>query len=104
MVSVILLVTAAVMSPFLVTFNTQLFAQGENILAQNDGFLLDIEDSTIKDQINGSIQAARQSSADNVSILATLYQYAWLIILFITFVILFLVARRNVEIRGGGIV
>jgi predicted PurR-regulated permease PerM len=103
--SVILIILAGLFSPMLVNFSTIITESGEGILIDAQPSIDNIQDDEIRNQINSSLTGAIQSSADNISILAGFYQYAWVIILIVSGIIIFLFARLLVETGGrGGIV
>jgi predicted PurR-regulated permease PerM len=103
--SVILIILAALFSPMLVNFSTSTLTMGEQLIIDAQPSLDEIQNEEIRNQINQSLTGARQSSADNISILAGFYQYAWIIILLVSGLIIFLFARLLVETGGrGGIV
>jgi predicted PurR-regulated permease PerM len=103
--SVILIILAGLFSPMLVNFSTIITESGDGIMRDAQPSLDNIENVEIRNQINQSLNSAIQSSADNISILAGFYQYAWVIILIVSGIIIFLFARLLVETGGrGGIV
>jgi predicted PurR-regulated permease PerM len=103
--SVILIILAGLFSPMLVSFSTIITQSGEDILIDSQPSIENIQNEEIRNQINQSLTGAIQSSADNISILSAFYQYAWIIILIVSAIIIFLFARLLVETGGrGGIV
>ncbi len=103
--SVILIILAGLFSPMLVSFSTIIIESGEGILIDSQPSIDNIQNEEIRNQLNTSLNTAIQSSADNVSILASFYAYAWIIILIVSAIIVFLFARMLVETGGrGGIV
>jgi hypothetical protein len=100
--SVILIILAGLFSPMLVNFSTIITESGEGILIDAQPSIDNIQDDEIRNQINSSLTGAIQSSADNISILAGFYRYAWVIILIVSGIIIFLFARLLVETGGRG--
>lgn len=102
MFAVVLTLIAALFVPMSINFTTQMFAAGDNIINQTSYVLNGISDSAMKNQINQSIQNAQQATADNVSITSALYQYAWIFIILVLFLVIFVATRRQVETGGFG--
>lgn len=101
-VMIFLIILVAFVAPFGIKMSTAGFQAGEVLINSSVLDLANIEDSTMRDEINQSITSARQSTSDNIETMSNIYQYGWLIILIITLIIIILLARRNVQIGGIG--
>lgn len=99
--AMVILIIAAVMSPLGVLFNVEMFKAGEKIMNQSQESLNDIQDATIRNQINASITSAKNAQVENITVLSDFFQYAWVIVIGLTGLILFLFSRRIVETTGG---
>lgn len=100
-VSIIMIVLFAFAIPLILATNIGLYGAGDDIMDKID--LGTINDAGIRTAINDSLTTARASTADNVSILSSFFQYSWLIIIVILGLIMFLYSRRIIETQVGGI-
>lgn len=100
-VGTILLVLFAFAIPMMMAMNVGLYAAGDNIIGNID--VSQINDVGIRTAINNSLNTASQSTADNVSILSSFFQYSWFIVIAILSLMLFLKSREMVETNAGGI-
>lgn len=100
--SVVLIILAGLFTPMLVQFSTFTLTMGDNLIVDTKPTLENINNTAIRNQINASLQGAEQASADNISILAGFYQYAWVILIIVTGLIIFLLTRVLVETGGRG--
>lgn len=83
--------------PMAIDVNTEAYMAGETMLSNLN--VSAIQDATVKESLNNSIQQAKDSTVENVSVMSTFYQYSWLIaILVITFA-LYMLTRSNVEMQ-----
>ena len=98
-ISIVLIFLFAVGIPFLMAWNTQMYAAGEQIMSDSSiqSAIDSISDATMKAEIEGIFTVAKSSTADNVSILGFFYQYGWIIIIIITCLMLFMKTRVLVE-------
>jgi len=100
----VLLTLAAIFAPIGVRFNTEMYKAGENILLQANSSIQDINDTVVKNQIEGIIDSAVTASTTNIEVNADIFQYSWVIFLVLGGIIVFLSARRLVEVGGGGFI
>ena len=56
------------------------------------------------EQINTNIEDALGASQENIEIAANMYQYSWVFILGLTFLLMFIYTRALVEVGGGGMI
>jgi len=98
--ALIIVLIGAVAAPVLTDITVKMFAAGDDIMAMTQDGLNDINDTTIRDQINASLQSARGAQQDNIDVTTSLYKYAWIGIVGILFLGMFLLTRRSVETQG----
>lgn len=96
-----IVVITGVVAPMGVEFNTKMLEAGEDIMIQTRGDISDIEDDTLRNNINASITAAVDAADNNIDVNAALFQYGWIIVLIATALILFLLTRIRVQYSGG---
>lgn len=101
---VVIVTIAAVMAPFGVRFNTELFTAGEKMIVKANETAALIQDDDVRAHYFGVFNRATEATNDNVEILGGLFQYAWVIVLVLTALVGFLFTRRLVEFGGGGFV
>lgn len=90
LMSILLLFLFGFSVPVLIEFNTQIYTAGEDVLNS-------INTSTLPNVVNESIQSAKQSTTNQISVLSFFFQYGWVIILIIILFILFMRSRTIVE-------
>lgn len=85
--------------PLMINVNSHFFEAGQNIIDSGISDF-DISDSEVEEAITGTMSDASDSTADQISILATFYQYAWIIIIAVIAFVIFIVARSTVEVNS----
>lgn len=101
--AVIIIVLAAILAPMGVMFNSQMYEVGEQLLIDSNGTINQINDATVRGQIQTSLSSAIDSQQNNIEVNAAIFQYGWVFVIIITALVLFIFARRLIEV-GGGIV
>lgn len=102
-----LILTITVVSIFAAVgtrFNTELYLAGEDILNDTLPSINDIEDDTIRQQINASVLNARDSASNNIEVNAFIFQYGWVAVALLVTASVLLLTRRVVNLGGGGVV
>lgn len=102
--AIIIITIAAVLAPMGVRFNAAMYAAGEDILEDSKADIDSISDNSIRAQVNDTIYAALNAGANNIEVNAQIFQYSWVIVLILTVVVVFLNARRLVEVGAGGFI
>ena len=97
MVSIILLFLFAVAIPFMQTFNIEAYAMGEDILESSQPAIDSIDNTEVRESIQGMIDSQLESTANQVDILGVFFQYGWLIIILVVLLIIFMASRETVE-------
>lgn len=103
-ISVVLVLLAAIVSPLGAKISTIFFTAGQNMLDSNGAFLEQINDDTIRDELNQTFISASASAQNNIDVLSAIYKYAWIIITLIVGLVLFLFSRMQVERTQQGYV
>ena len=98
--AVILLILFAFGIPLAININTQLYTVGDELIAESSDTIANIQNETIRQQMQDALNSAQQSTADQVELLAWFYQYAWVWILIVIALTIFVYARRSVEYGG----
>ena len=104
---IFIILLSAIFGLMMALFNTEFYKAGENIILQTNESLQDIQDPTIKANVQGMINSAQAASVNNIEVGTDLYRYGWVLLLVLTAVIIYLSARQNIEvgrIGGGGFV
>lgn len=98
-ISITLIFLFAVGIPFMIAWNTEMYAAGERIMSSSNiqATIDSIQDASIKAEIEDVFTEAKSSTSTNVSILGFFYQYGWIIIIIITCLMLFMKTRVLVE-------
>jgi len=100
-VSILIITITAVLAPFGVLFNTEMYRAGEGILVQANGSISAIGDDDVRASIQGAINSAFAAQENNITVNANIYQYAWVPTLILSMLIIFMFSRQLVESRGG---
>jgi len=88
----------AIATPMLITINAEFYAAGQDMIDQAS-VLMDIEDDDVASAVADTLDDASQSTADQISILAALYQYSWIIIITVIALVIYIIARSTVEVN-----
>lgn len=93
----ILLTVFVFITPVLIEFNAEMYAAGEEILLDANATANEFQNQDIKAQFQDALGSAQQSIPTQVSILAAFFQYAWIIILIVVLMVLYMLTRETVE-------
>ena len=96
------IVIASIFAAVGTRFNTELYLASEDILNQTVPSIEEIQDDTIRAQINRTVLDARDASANNIEVNAAIFQYGWIAVVLLTVISLVLLTRRVVNVGGGG--
>lgn len=98
-VAVIIIVIAGVLAPMGVLFNVELFKAGEGILNRSNASISGISDANVKAEWGQMVDSAVAAADTNVEVNTALFKYAWLLVVVLTGLVLFLFTRRLVEFQ-----
>ena len=101
-VAIIILLVTAVTAPVGVLLNTKFYAAGEDILLKANNSISDINDANVRTQIYDMIDNSFDAQENNIEVNNALFQYAWVPMVILTMLIIFLSSRALVETRQGG--
>lgn len=90
--------------PFLTSFTTDLYVAGETIIIDAQDELGNIQNATIRSQIQDNLQNMQAATQENINYMAFFYQYSWVFIILIVTFTLFMIARSIVETKGFNVV
>lgn len=99
--AVIIILLAAILAPLGVQFNSQMYETGEEILLDANETIKNIDDSTVRGQIQTSLSNAIDAQQNNIEVNAAIFQYGWVFVVILTGLVLFIYARRLIEVGGG---
>ena len=104
-VSVITIFLFAFASPLLIDYMTHTYNIGQDLLQDAEDQVSQIQDEEIKEDLQTSLEDAQESTAGQIELLSNFYKYAWALIIIVTVLVIFVVARSWVEYeRRGGVV
>jgi hypothetical protein len=101
LLSAILIFFFAVATQVLIMLNVEFMSAGEDILNSSETVLADIDNVGIHDTIQDSIDNAQSGVVDNITVLGFFFQYAYIFIIVIVAMVLFVIARQSVETNIG---
>jgi hypothetical protein len=101
-VAVIVILIAGLVAPIGSLFSIQMFEAGEDILIQANSTADGLSSAGVRDAWKGSLQSAVDATDNNVEVTTGLFKYAWIFIVVISGIIVFLAARFLVEVGRSG--
>lgn len=101
--SIVVIVLATLISPLLTSIATQMFRDGERMYLDNEDVIASIQNEQVRESINHSIQGAANNTQFNIEVLTFSNRYAWVLVTFITALILLILSRRIVETGRGAV-
>lgn len=100
-VAILVITLAAVIAPMGVRFNTVMYEAGEQLLIDSNATLAQINNTEVQTELYGAIDEALDSAQTNIDINTDIFQYGWIVVLILVFLIIFIFTRRTVEVQGG---
>lgn len=100
--SVIIIVITALLAPVGIRFSSEMYAAGEQVLADAQPTLDAINDTTIRNQVNATVASAKSAYSTNVSVSGALYNYSWIFLVIIAFLVVFIATRQLIQVGGAG--
>jgi len=101
LVALFIVFITAIVSPMGVKFSSEAYKIGEDIMLSANSSIQGIQNETIKNEIQGTLNSALGATQDNIDINSALFQYGWIFVLIACALVIFLFARQNVEVGGG---
>ena len=95
--AIILMALFVVTIPLLQTIDSEFYKAAGPLLDKQQANLAYISDANVRQAMQDNIDSQRNSIPNQITILSTFFQYAWIIIIVIIVIVIFLLARRNVE-------
>jgi hypothetical protein len=103
-VAIVIVTIAAVLAPLGVLFNSEMYAAGEYILSQSNESIDAISNEAVKASVQSNIAESLDSAENNININADIFQYGWVAIVFLSFLVVFMFTRQLVEVGAGGFI
>lgn len=103
-IALLIIVITSILAPMGTLFNTKLFTAGEGILQNAQSDVDSINDATIRDSVNESLQAALNAGETNITVNNSIFQWGWVAVLIVFFIMLFILTRRQVEVQQNGFI
>jgi flagellar basal body-associated protein FliL len=100
MIAIVIILLASVFAPMGVMFNTKMYQSGEFMMQKANVTASTISDPTVKAHIQNTIQGATDNIQNNIDINADIFKYSWIIVVGLVAIIIFMYARRIVEVQG----
>ena len=99
--AIVLVIIVAFFAPLGARINTEFYKAGEQIILSANSSISNISNTTIRNEIQGALSNAQLASQNNIEVNASIFQYSWIPILVLGAIVVFLFARRLVEVGGG---
>lgn len=96
-IATIVVIITALIAPLGSDMTQRFYIAGEGIINNSQSSLALIQDSNVKDQLDDIYAGAKANTVTNIEVTSGLYKYAWLIVIILSAVVLFLFTRRLVE-------
>lgn len=102
MTAIIILLITAFFAPLGVQLNTEFYAAGEEILLSANESIAGIQNADVRDRVYSQLDEAFAAQENNINVNADIFQYAWIPMLGLTALVVFLFTRRLTEYSQGG--
>ena len=102
-VATVIILLTAVLAPLGGRISSEFFLAGEGLLLDSNETISQIQDENVKSTLTRSFNEATQAAELNIQVSTDLYQYAWVFLLILTGIIVFLLSRQLVEVQRGGV-
>lgn len=96
-VAVLMTILFAFGIPLLISINTEFYKAGEELINESLTEINQIQDQTIKDELNKALTDAKTATSNNIGILSWFYQYSWVFVVIVVALVIFMLARTTVE-------
>lgn len=100
-VMILVILMTAFFAPMGALFSEQMYLAGEDVIDMALDDINSISDSGVRDAVNQSFVSAADSTTTNIAVSTALFQYAWLFLLAIVGIVVFLAARAIVEVNSS---
>jgi len=96
-IAFILIILFAFAIPLMIKANSEFYLVGQELIQESNQTIQNIQNATIKQQIEDALGSAQQSTADQIGILAMFFQYGWIFVIFVVAFVVYMKARSTVE-------
>lgn len=100
----VIILIAAIFAPMGIQFNLKMYEAGENIIDNAIDDVANINDATVRNQINSTLQSSLGAAENNINVNSNIFQWGWVAVVIVFFITLFIITRRQVEIQNNGFV
>lgn len=104
MVAVIIVMITAVFAPMATEMASEVYVAGYDMLLDANTTLNQINDTGIRDSIQGAVNSASDAQENNILVTSSLFKYSFIFVIAIAGIVMFLWSRQLVEFGGGGFV
>ena len=98
--AIFIVIITGVFAPLGTRFGTEFYKAGDGILEGSKDTIASISNEAIRNEINASLTEAQANQQLNIQTNASIYKYAWVLLIGVTALGLFLYSRRLNEIQG----
>ena len=98
--AILIVLFTAMIIPFGIKFNTEAYSIGAKMIRSANDSLSKIDDANVTATLSATFDSALASEQDNIQVSTDIYKYSWIILLVMLGLILFLFARRTIEVGG----
>lgn len=99
--AIMVVLIASVFAPMGVLFNEKMYEAGDMIMAQSQSSIDNINDVGIRNEINATIQSARDATQNNIEVNSDIFKYSWIFVLVVGMLVVFIYSRRLTEVNSG---
>lgn len=101
MIAIVTILISAALIPMGIVFTTEMYTGGEQILKIANDSIQSISDPEVKASINDALGQAFDAQENNIVVLTDMFQYSWIIVIVLVFIVIFMYTRSLVEVRTG---
>jgi hypothetical protein len=91
------------LTPIMMDFNTRIYTAGEIALIDANETASQIQNADVRASFQSSLTSSQNSIPNQVAILSFFFQYAWIIVILVILLSLFIYTRQSVEAEKGGL-
>lgn len=102
-VFIIILITG-LFAPMGAFIASNFYLAGEDLIIQSNSTIQNISDANVRATLTATFDDASDNAVTNIQVATNLYQYSYIIIIFLACLLAFLYARRLVEYGQGGFI
>lgn len=97
LLSIVTLFLFAFAIPLSINITAAFYSAGEDILDGTDTWINKIDNSSVRTEINDTLNNAKDTIPEQIELLTFFFQYSWLIIIIVIVFVIFMMTRTTVE-------